>query len=296
MAPLAVNTPPPRGERANDTREGDFCTEALRVIHQLEDVLLLIHTTAESVKKFVVDSQNEAFSASFRESRLRDAMKRATESKETLEQHVRACLSPELSTPRAGLEYTRRLRLAALVFIDAAIEHFFDPEGPGSGRHGLEDTFVGSRHDKITMATWGRSLQMVFHVLLKADRFMLEKPWRAFYFADALVLTMRLPKTSWSAIGEKLAEHLKNRTAPGALVKRESRLSHAVWDLKRNLDWVNGAWDEWETGKKEGARERRATENWYRAEERSRIRAEREAARAEGRRRARPKAAGGEAS
>ena len=71
---------------------------------------------------------------------------------------------------------------------------------------------------------------MVVHTLLAADRLALERPWRAWDFADALALTMNLKQEDWEEVELNLECYMVERIHES---EPPMRLRSAeVWDIK----------------------------------------------------------------
>jgi hypothetical protein len=228
LPPLAIGIPPSRlnpaiPPLAPENPEHAFCEDTFYLLHALEDSLLLL----KSVSK---DHPGNKFPASV---------------KELVVANVQACLAPTRILPSSFSRSRSRhvTRLAALVFIDAAIQHFCDSDAPDSGAKRLTTRFLGQRADKAAMAAWGRSLEMVIHVLLAADRLALERPWRAWYFADALTLTMKLGNDAWAAVDTMLRDYLDERCRE--VEQLVGARSAELWSLKRVLEAVELAWSQW---------------------------------------------------
>ena len=172
----------------------------------------------------------------------------------------------------------KSLRLAALAFLDAAIREFFDsPPQPGYYTNKLKLRFLGSKA-LANDSPWGRSLEMVIAVLLQADRMALERPWRAWYMADALTLTMRIGEWTWEMVvgvlrkwvkgggldqdeevtrGDKergleapgkgdrveMADRSENTSGSGGEGEKIEKRSVGVWDLKKVAERFLREWD-----------------------------------------------------
>ena len=70
---------------------------------------------------------------------------------------------------------------------------------------------------------------MVIAVLLQADRMALERPWRAWYVADALTLTMRIGEVTWDMVAGALSRWILE----GGLDADEALIAE---DRERGLD------------------------------------------------------------
>ena len=68
---------------------------------------------------------------------------------------------------------------------------------------------------------------MVIAVLLQADRLALERPWRGWYFADGLTITMSIGENDW----RKVERELRAYVVVGGFGVQEGSRSSAVWDF-----------------------------------------------------------------
>ena len=84
---------------------------------------------------------------------------------------------------------------------------------------------------------------MVIHVLLAADRLALERPWRAWDFADALMVAMKLKQENWYEVERDLrcdiVERINESEPPVGLRSAE------VWDIKEVHEWMQEDWMAW---------------------------------------------------
>ena len=222
LAPLAINMPYSSisATQTPHTQETAFCEDTLQLLHGLEDVLLLLKAVSASDGRALL--------------RARDLVSAA----------VLQCLSPAKVQPGAFVAHRSRsvTRLAALVMLDAAVQHFFDGDAPESGFRRIKARLLGDvAGDKASMAAWGRSLEMVVHVLLAADRFALERPWRAWYFADALTIAMKIGECQWDAVESVLRDYLAERCeeADSLVGARSSK----VWNVADLSGLVFALWD-----------------------------------------------------
>ena len=255
-----------------------FCADALHLVHDIEDILLLIRAGAYDalipvgapfktllsthVAQLLARSSSLLLSA-----RTTEALPTQNPSPTSPNTPRPPPLEPAGPSRRQRLA-SRTLRLAALLFVDLAVCELFDApppppnarrRTPGVHARRLKDRFLGPLASAARGATpWGRSLEMAIAVLLQADRLSLEKPWRAWYFADALTLTMALGADAWAAVARTLREYLDERvrevngsdTSPDVavggeqvegLVKGEPR-SRKIWDLEKELKAFDEGW------------------------------------------------------
>ena len=224
LDPLAINIPNrPRSLWSSNSTYSPFeyiyCQEALTLLNRLEDVLLLARSAATDLTGGVGEPFKKLLSSSLNQLLEKPDTHLATSSPPSQELDLYASLSSTSPTRPTALEEAdirrvhhagKALRLAALAFLDAAIREFFDsPPRPGAYTNRLKLRFLGSR----TLANdspWGRSLEMLVAVLLQADRMALERPWRAWYVADALTQTMRIGEWTWDIVARALKEWVSN--------------------------------------------------------------------------------------
>ena len=217
LQPLAINIPQrPRSLWSPSSTYSPFeyryCEEALKLLNRLEDVLLLARSAATDLTGPVGVPFKKLLSSSLTELLEKPASYPLSPPHE-LDLYASLANSPpsqpsplEEADARRLLLASKALRLAALAFLDAAIREFFDsPPYPGSYANRLKLQFLGSRA-LANDSPWGRSLEMVVAVLLQADRMALERPWRAWYVADALTLTMRIGEWTWDLVVQSLKE------------------------------------------------------------------------------------------
>lgn len=224
ILPIAINVPrrehhPPPSYIFASHRAAvyGFCEDALALIHELEDTLLLIRSASDTPL----------------------APKSTQPVRELLSSAIAQLLrDPGSTSPVTGPACSRTarkcLRLATLVFLDIAMhESFSTPARPGTFARALKTRFLR------TPAPWGRSLEMLLSVLLQTTRMALEKPWRAWYFADVATLTMALGEPTWRAVEAALEGYLRERCAAG----RASVGPGAVWDLREAAERAAEEWE-----------------------------------------------------
>lgn len=189
--------------------------DILLLIHDLEELMPLIHCTESTCSSFAQESTS-----------LRDLFSLS--------------LSRMLQRPANGTcSYTTHLtlkclRLAALVFIDVAMRETFDhPKGAGHFVREIKHHFLTSTRP------WARSIEMLIAVLLQSDRMKLEEAWRAWYVADAATLPMGLTGLQCLAIEAALVEFLEDRVMAMKMSKERSAV---VFDLGGILAAVLEAW------------------------------------------------------
>ena len=224
LDPLAINIPNrPRSLWSPNSSYSPFeylyCQEALTLLNRLEDVLLLARSAATDLTGGVGEPFKKLLSSSLTQLLENPDTFLATSSPRSQDLDLYASLSSTSPTQPSALEEAdvrrlhhagKALRLAALAFLDAAVREFFDsPPRPGAYTNRLKLRFLGSK----TLANdspWGRSLEMLVAVLLQADRMALERPWRAWYVADALTQTMRIGEWTWDLVIRSLKEWVLN--------------------------------------------------------------------------------------
>ena len=285
LPPIFIPIPSPYSPSAPDPTlqvfEHVYCEDAIHLVHGIEDTLLLIRAGALDALTPVGAPYHALLSAHV-------AQLLSPSASHLLAAHISDPASNAHPTPATtpitpvtpGLPPTttrrqrlaaRTLRLAALVLIDLIVREFFDdahaltdgrrrPLGHQTRRI-LKERFLGDFSPAGPSTLWGRSLEMTVAVLLQADRLALEKPWRGWYFADALTLTMALGEEAWASVGKALrgflmesvdqqkheeAMSLAGEMSVGgerveALVKGQPR-SRKVWDLEKELGRTLEAW------------------------------------------------------
>ena len=122
-------------------------------------------------------------------------------------------------------------------------EFFDSPKKPGDFIAKLQARFLGEATANSMLAPstpLGKSLEMMLAVLLQADRMALERPYRGWYFADALTLTMGLSEETWGLAAEGLMRYLMNEG--GQEIVAGSR-SATVWDLDAAVKEFRREWD-----------------------------------------------------
>ena len=211
MRPLAISIPQNDIGQVMDpdidkTQQESYrhCEDALVLVHGLEDLMELLGSTARN--PFV---------------RLNISLK------DLLSCAVTQLLSKgpvDLDDPNGRSYLSRRCcRLAVLLFVDVAIKEIFDsPDPPGRYVRKLKSDLVG-----IT-TLWSRSLEILMMILLQHDRIALEKPWRWWYVADVVMMTMNIGQTTWRAIEETLLAYIGGSTFEAS----QTAQSGSIWDMQ----------------------------------------------------------------
>ena len=240
LEPLAINIPQTPGRSlwysSPGSRESGFtpfeyryCEDALVLVNKLEDVLLLSRSAATDLSGPVGESFRKLLNTSL-EQMLEKPSHLCFPTDGVSPTDIYAVYATPSPVPQNLSEGERRrlllaglaLRLTALTFLDAAIREFFDaPSYTGYYTSQLQSRFLGSRA-LANDSPWGRSLEMVIAVLLQADRMALERPWRAWYVADALTQTMRVGEWTW----EEVVRALKGWIQAGGLASYEFGLGN----------------------------------------------------------------------
>ena len=130
------------------------------------------------------------------------------------------------------------------------MREFFDaPPFPGAFARKLKARFLGPFAAAARASTaWGRSIEMLIAVLLQADRVALERPWRGWYVADVLTLTMKVGEANWEAATAALRGYLERDgneegDDAGDEVPINAR-SRGVWDVREELEDLLRQWKE----------------------------------------------------
>lgn len=247
LAPLAIGVPTP-SITANSTPEYRFCEDVLHVLHSLEDALLLAHSAAHDLRKPAGQAFKTLFAASVSQLTEPTALCRPLQ---TFDNDL------YLPPPRP-LRSAKCIRLATIIFLDVAIRELFDAPHSQMGLYArqLKKRFLGLGTRAATTTTpWGRSLEMCIAVLLQADRMALERPWRGWYFADALTLTMKLGEGSWAEVEAEMMAYLNEEAETRARENQEGPMTEAadeevgrastkVWDLAEVVVSFLRRWEE----------------------------------------------------
>ena len=213
-----------------------FCEDCIYLVHELEDFMMLAGSAARSLQAGAQD-------------------KESAEETETTRQLISAAATQLLCRQdlgnAAGSPLSRKCcRLAVLVFMDLAVRELFDTPGRcGQFIHVLKSRLLGP------MTPWGRSLEMLLHVLVKHERLALEKAWRAWYVADMITMTMSLSEETWIIAEARMMAYVREEAATAGLALSSSmplssssspppagRRSASVWSLRDTLDAFLGAW------------------------------------------------------
>ena len=159
-----------------------FCEDCLRIIHGLEDVILIIDSAAHQKKR---PSDVE----------MRDLFWDA----------VFQLLTNDDNNTHDTLAIARRCcRLASLILIDVVIHERLHSQ-PQEGffirvlRKNLLDV---NEH-------WGRSYEMFITIMSRTDRIALEKSMRTWYIADIIMLTINMSRDKWTRIEGRLLAYIK---------------------------------------------------------------------------------------
>ena len=160
-----------------------FCEDCLRIIHGLEDLMLVIGSAAQQKKR---PSDQELYSLFW------DAV-------------FHLLTEEDKETRNATLAIARRCcRLAALILVDVVIHERLQTQ-PQEGffirvlRKNLLDV---NEH-------WGRSYEMFITIMSRTDRLALEKSMRAWYIADVIMLTVNMSRDKWTRIQDKLLAYIR---------------------------------------------------------------------------------------
>ena len=247
MEPLAIDiprrTPYPSPNTIPNTTifeasiHSNYCSDALQLLHDLEDVLLLARSAATDITGPLGPPVRVLLSAA--------VAQLLTIPGPSLSSSSSPILQSQGSTKRSKMATASRcLRLAALAFLDTAMREFFDsPNKPGDFIAKLQSRFLGeaTAHHMLAPSTpLGKSIEMMLAVLLQADRMALERPYRGWYFADALTLTMGLSEETWAMAAVGLMRYLANEGGQEIVVGSRSA---TVWDLEAALREFSKEWD-----------------------------------------------------
>ena len=185
-----------------------FCEDCLRIIHGLEDLMLVIGSAAQQKKR---PSDQELHSLFW------DAV-------------FHLLTDDDNETRNATLAIARRCcRLAALILVDVVIHERLHKQ-PQEGffirvlRKNLLDV---NEH-------WGRSYEMFITIMSRTDRLALEKSMRAWYIADVIMLTVNMSRDKWTRIEGKLLAYIREN--PLAKV-RDPQDSH-IFDMSSLTDML----------------------------------------------------------
>ena len=178
----------------------ELCKYAIRLIHGLEDVLLLISSAAQQTK--VVDGTFYHL--------LTRAITQLLQDNDTG------------GLDSSFIQRRQCFRLAALILIDVSMRESFESP-PQTGR------FVRALSTQLldTKSSWGRSAEMFVKTMLRSDRVALETPSRAWYAADVIIRSVQLGESEWTSVEQKLRDY--SHKSP--LCKMESSPSSAIWDI-----------------------------------------------------------------
>ena len=285
LPPLYIPIPSPYSPSAPNPSlqvfEHVYCEDAIHLVHGIEDVLLLMRAGALDVLTPVGAPYKALLSAHVGQllSPSASHLLAAHIADSVTNAHPTPAATPTTPhTPGLPPNTTRRqrlaartLRLAALVFVDLTVREFFEEAEPTANgrrrplgrqtRRILQERFLGDFAPTGSAALWGRSLEMMVAVLLQSDRLALEKPWRGWYFADALTLTMALGAEAWAGVGHVLEAFLREGVERqrreeamardtgmmlagervDALVRGQPR-HRKVWDLEKEFGRAMEAW------------------------------------------------------
>lgn len=223
LEPVAINIPHQAGKSTWNTSNQSYtpssykyCEDALTLMNRIEDVLLLCRSAASDLSGPVGEPFHKLLTKSIEQMLARPEFLIDEGEKKSGDIYAaydtrQSSTSKVPESQRHGLiKSSLALRLASLTFLDVAIREFFDsPPYPGFYTAQLTHQFLGSKAMANDTA-WGRSLEMLIAVLMQADRMALERPWRAWYAADALTLTMRIGEWTWEAVGKSLRQWIED--------------------------------------------------------------------------------------
>lgn len=275
IGPIGVDAFPPQS--GYSMHQYLFCEDAIRLIHGLEDVLMLMRSLSPSIPF----SPDPAFKLLLVDSLIHHLRRNLFEAPPEFSNHISR----------------RVIRMAAIVLIDMAAAEFFQPRAlplsplsqssdtnpkpqsppsasfprgnlnsdqpertPGSAqkpvdKKGLGLTRLRERFPSIeeNRHTWGRSVEMIVAVLMQAERMALERPFRAWYVADIVTLTMKLGDDGWRAVESALMNDIKTRISSERMA-RQNRLNVQPTGMGTGMEdlptWemdqaVRRFWHEW---------------------------------------------------
>ena len=212
-----------------------YCEDALSLMNKLEDVLLLCRSAASDLSGPVGEPFHKLLIKSMEQLLAKPAYLDEDNTSRTSEDIYANYATPQESIPtmpqmdRIRLQTSAlAIRLAALTMLDAAIREFFDsPPHPGYYTSQLKHRFLGCKA-MANDTPLGRSIEMLIAVLIQADRMALERPWRAWYAADALTLTMRITQYKW----EEISVALREWVLEGGLDMPQPQIVEEISDIK----------------------------------------------------------------
>lgn len=177
-----------------------LCEHAIRLILGLEDVLLLISSAAQQTK--VLDGTFYHLLTKAITQLLQD---NGTE-----------------GLGSSSIQQRRCFRLAALILIDVSMREYFESPSQ-TGR------FIRALNKQLldTNSSWGQSAEMFVTTMLRSDRVSLETPSRAWYAADVIIRSVRLGKSEWTSVEQKLRDYIHQ----SPLRAMKSSQSSAIWDI-----------------------------------------------------------------
>ena len=228
----------------HETYEYRYCADGLRLINRLESVLLRLQNLG----------------ASGLESDQSDIRK-------LVESSVRAALDLDEDPPSLWSCHISRkvMRLAAIVQMDinakeafdtaanlraVALKEFYLPKRTFVKR--LARRYLGGKSDPEKAAAWGRTIEGVVNALLQASEPQRERPWRGFYFADALIITSKLNVTQWKDIEKVLLSYLDDW---GWTDPYECKRTITYFNLQNTKAHFLRCWDEFEQKHRDARRQ-----------------------------------------
>ena len=219
IQPIVIDCNPETSVDKFDTRFGhtydvwehELCCDGLSLIHSLEDLSMLMTTSALGR-----DLSEPA----------RDHTKIMNAVKETLHRLPGILINKKLKPAMTCF------RLAALIFLDIAIhEHF----GLGKASRISHHRSLFTQLDPYSQ--WGCFLDIVLRLLIKGDRAALEETRRAWYMAEILILSTTIGTVRWTEIEEMLCDYL--------VQPRDGNMEMSLgwsWDLKATAEMVIEDW------------------------------------------------------
>ena len=183
-----------------------FCEDCLRMIHGLEDIMLVIGSAAQQKKRPSDAELRDLFWDNVLQLLLSDD---GEMSNDTLAIAMRCC------------------RLAALILVDFVIhERFHSQPQEGFFIRVLRKTLLDVNEH------WGRSYEMFITIMSRTDRLALERSQRAWYIADVIMLTINMSRDKWTRIEGKLLGYIR----ANPLDKVRDPQDSSVFDMNSIVD------------------------------------------------------------
>ena len=190
----------------------ELCVDCINLIHGLEDVTLLINSSAARYKQAGPIPIKHHLSIAIR----RLLAKRPEDTKSnTLDKCKGSC------------------RLAALVVIDMALRQYFNISTPDEGSVPVPKLRL---LDPISQC--GRSLGMLIRVILNSDRMALAEPLRSWYAAEVIAIALKTNVEIWQTMEADLLNYL----AVDLQANPADSLIRSLWDLNSMIQIVVDDW------------------------------------------------------